>query len=99
VSGESDSLTGWVLAGIGGIMSTLLTGLVTLFRMRENENTKAIAELKEKATVLEERSEKCESDRAELSSSCAVLKTKMEFLEQRIAKIDSDGTKFSRETK
>jgi hypothetical protein len=95
VSDESTGLTGWVLAAMGAIVSTLLTGVVSLFKMRENENAKAIAELKQKAVVLEHRSEKCETDRAELSSSCAVLKTKMEFLELRIAKIDSDGTKYS----
>lgn len=76
-------------------MSTLLTGLVTLFRMRENENAKAIARLEEKVAITETKAEKCEQDRTVLYASCEVLKVKLETLEKRIESINVDGTQFS----
>lgn len=87
-------------------MSTLLTGLVTLFRMRENENakmiaelksesSKAITELKQEVAVTRAASEKCEQDRHELFTACELNKFEIKMLKEQIASIDKDGTKYS----
>jgi hypothetical protein len=87
-------------------VSTLLTGLVTLFRMRENENakmiaelksesSKAIVELKQEVAVTRAASEKCEQDRHELFTACELNKFEIKVLKDQIAAIDKDGTKFS----
>lgn len=92
----------WVLAGIGVIVSTLLTGVVSLFRMRETENAKQLDEHKSKIALLEIKSEKCEEQRAELNTKCEVnaqkityLTTEVSKLTEVISKIDRDGTKYS----
>ncbi len=87
-------------------MSTLLTGLVTLFRMRENENakliaelksesSKAILELKQEVAVTRAASEKCEQDRHELFTACELNKFEIKVLKEQIAKMDESGTKYS----
>jgi hypothetical protein len=96
VTSETNGLTGWVLAGIGAIVSTLLTGVVTLFRMRESENTAAIAKLEKSLTEVSSKADKCEEDRHVLFTSCEVLKIKLEVLEKRISSIDTNGTDFAR---
>lgn len=88
------------------MVSTLLTGLVTLFRMRENENakmiaelksesSKAITELKQEVAVTRAASEKCEQDRHELFTACELNKFEIKMLKEQIATIDKDGTKYS----
>ncbi len=76
-------------------MSVLAGAVATLFKMRENENSKAIARLEEKVAVTETKAEKCEQDRTVLYASCEVLKVKLETLEKRIESINVDGTQFS----
>ena len=85
---ETGGFTGWVLAGIGAIVSTLLTGVVTLFRMRENENSKAITKLETSLTHFSEKADKCEQDRHVLFTNCKVLETKMQMLDSRMSSID-----------
>jgi hypothetical protein len=77
--------TGWVLAGIGAIVSTLLTGVITLFRLRETENAKAISKLEITLEETMKRADKCEDDRTHLFSTCEVLKYKVETLEQKVS--------------
>lgn len=93
--GSDSGLIPWVLAGVGAIMSTLLTGVVALFRMRENENAKAIAELKESHAVVTAKADKCEEDRSKLFARCEVLEVKLKHVEDKLAKIDLEGTQFS----
>ena len=95
MSGDQSSITGWVLAGLGGIVSTLAATVAFLFKLRENENAKNIAELKSELHESSKRSEKCEDDRRILYTKCAVLESKIENLECKILKIDKDGTQFS----
>ena len=95
MSDETTSVTGWVLAGLGGIVSTLAATVAFLFKLRENENAKNIAELKNDLAESSKRSEKCEEDRGILYTKCAVLEAKIENLECKILKIDKDGTQFS----
>jgi len=96
MSSEANGLTGWVLAGIGAIVSTLLTGVVTLFRMRESENTAAIAKLEKSLAEVSDKADKCEEDRHLLFTSCEVMKIKLDVLEKRICSIDNNGTDFAR---
>ena len=85
---ENGGFTGWVLAGIGAIVSTLLTGVVTLFRMRENENAKAIIKLETSLSEVSNKADKCEEDRHILFTNCKVLETKMQMLDSRMSHID-----------
>ena len=96
MSGDQSSITGWVLAGLGGIVSTLAATVAFLFKLRENENSRNIAELKTELQESTKRSAKCEEDRIELYTKCAVLENKIDHLESKIAKIDTDGTKYSK---
>lgn len=81
----AEGFTGWVLAGIGAIVSTLLTGVITLFRLRETENAKAISKLEITLEETMKRADKCEDDRTHLFSTCEVLKYKVETLEQKVS--------------
>ena len=99
-SEESNGFTGWVLAGIGGIISTLLTALVSVIKVRENENAKAIKKLEDTNAKLEsnvqqisDKADKCETDRHQLFTNCKVMECKLDLLEKRIISIDSIGTK------
>lgn len=87
-------------------MSVLAGAVATLFRMRENENAKliaelksesgkAIAELKQEVAVTRAASEKCEQDRHELFTACELNKFEIKVLKEQIARMDNDGTKFS----
>ena len=96
MSEEANGLTGWVLAGIGAIVSTLLTGVVTLFRMRESENAQAISKLEHNLIAINGKADKCEEDRHSLFTSCEVLKIKLDVLEKRVSSIDNNGTDFAR---
>lgn len=96
MTSETNGFTGWVLAGIGAVVSTLLTGVVTLFRMRESENTAAIAKLEQSLTEVSDKADKCEEDRHLLFTSCEVLKIKLDLLEKRISSIDNNGTDYAR---
>ena len=96
MTAETNGLTGWVLAGIGAIVSTLLTGVVTLFRMRESENAQAITKLEQNLDAINSKADKCEADRHALFTSCELLKFKIDVLEKRVSSIDSNGTDFAR---
>lgn len=96
MTSETSGLTGWVLAGIGAIVSTLLTGVVTLFRMRESENAQAITKLEQNLATINGKADKCEEDRHLLFTSCEVMKIKLDVLEKRICSIDKNGTDFAR---
>lgn len=76
-------------------MSVLAGAVATLFKMRENENSKAIAELKQEVAVTKAASEKCEQDRHELFTACELNKFEIKVLKEQIARMDNDGTKFS----
>lgn len=76
-------------------MSVLAGAVATLFKMRENENSKAIAELKQEVAVTKAASEKCERDRHELFTACELNKFEIKVLKEQIAKMDEGGTKYS----
>ena len=106
MSTDNQSLFGWVLAGVGAVVSTLSAWVVILFRTRESENTKliaelksesskAITELKQEVAITRAASEKCEQDRHELFTACELNKFEIKVLKDQLAKMDQDGTKFS----
>lgn len=92
---DNSSLLGWVLAGVGGIMTVLAGAVARLFQMRESENSKAIAELKQEVAVTKEAAAKCERDREKLFAACEVNKVEIAHLKEKISSIDQEGTKFS----
>lgn len=84
---EGNGFTGWVLAGVGAVISTLLSGLIALFRIRESEITRNITKLELSLDETMKRADKCEDDRTHLFSTCEVLKYKVETLEQKVSKL------------
>jgi hypothetical protein len=99
-SDDTGGFTGWVLAGIGGIISTLMTALVSVIKVRENENAKAILKLEATNVKLEtslqtisDKADKCEADRHQLFTNCKVMECKLDLLEKRVISIDVIGTK------
>lgn len=92
---EINGIIPWALAGIGAIVSALLTGVVSLFRLRESENAKQITEHKQKIEHLEIKSDKCEEDRNKLFTQCELHTFEIKQLKEKISRIDIDGTKYS----
>ncbi len=84
---NDEGFTGWVLAGIGGVISTLLSGLIAIFRIRESEISRNITKLEAALDDTSKKADKCEEDRAHLFSTCEVLKYKVETLENKVAKL------------
>lgn len=93
---EQNSLTGWMLAGIATVIATLSSTVAWLFKLRENENTKRLADLTSEVAMISVKADKCEQERGELKIQCAVMQGKVSVLETRLSYIDSNGTKFSR---
>lgn len=90
-----DGLLGWVLAGIGAAMGTLVTTIATLWRVSEGKNAKAIEEQRSQiATVQTEIAVvrdnlktteaarlDCERDRARLTAKCEIFESRLSKLE------------------
>jgi hypothetical protein len=96
MNSEQNGLTGWVLAGVATSFATLSSVVAFLFKLRENENAKAILKLETSLQEVSDKAEKCETDRHLLFTSCEVLKIKLDVLEKRVCSIDSNGTDFAR---
>lgn len=92
----SESQTPWYVASASIIIATLSGALSYIFKLRENENTKRIDELKLLVTTIEQKSDKCEDERFHLFAKCEVLQTKVDMLEKKLESIDVDGTQYSR---
>jgi hypothetical protein len=84
VSTDQNSLLGWAIAGVTSVVSTLLGGLLAIFRLREGENSKRIEALETSVVEITEKADTCEEERGELRSKCAVLEFKVEQLENRM---------------
>ena len=80
--------TGWILAAIGTVVSTL-AGLVAFFYRQQITDYKANeTTLKSKVVELETRADKCEDDREELRVRHAVLENKHANLEERVSSLE-----------
>jgi len=95
LANEDETIIPWVLAGVGTIVSALLTGVVGLFRLRETENAKVLEEHKTKIAHLELKSDKCDEDRSKLFAQCEVNSFEIKSLKERITMIDANGTTYS----
>lgn len=82
--------TGWILAAIGTVVSTL-AGLVAMFYRQQITDYKANeSTLKSKVVELETRADKCEEDREALRVRHAVLENKHSNLEMRVADLEAN---------
>lgn len=85
---QETGLTGWILAGVGTVVSSL-AGIVAYFYKQQIADYKANeVTLKAKVIDLEARADKCEDDREELRIKHAVLETKHASLEMRVADLE-----------
>ncbi len=98
----SDSATPWYIAIGSTIITALSSALTYLFKLRENENSKRIDELKTEVKDIRSQADKCEDDRSKLFAQCQVFEYKVDTLEKSlkslgvdVKKIDVDGTKYS----
>jgi len=85
---EQAGLTGWILAGVATVVSTL-SGIVAYFYKQQITDHKSNeVMLKAKIVDLESRADKCEDDREELRIRHAVLENKHANLELRVADLE-----------
>lgn len=89
------SITGWFTAGVATVVASLSSVVAFLFKLRENENTKRITELKDEVQTISVKADKCEEERGELRTECVALRGKIDVLEVKLSRIDINGTKFS----
>jgi peptidoglycan hydrolase CwlO-like protein len=92
---EDTGITGWVLAGMATIVSTL-AGLVAMFyrqQIADYKDNEIKIETAHKVTEdhlskeleeLKTRADSCENDREELRIELAVLKTRISVIEKKI---------------
>jgi hypothetical protein len=80
---NSEGMLGWILAGVGTIVSTL-AGLVAFFyRQQINDHKDREAELSQRLDIVEKRADACENDREELRIKCAVIEARINALENK----------------
>lgn len=88
---ENTGFTGWVLAAIGTVVSTL-AGLVAMFYRQQINDYKSNESLLNKHVErLEKRADKCEEDRESLRIKYAVLEDRVSNLEVTKQNRDSIG--------
>jgi len=88
---ENTGFTGWVLAAIGTVVSTL-AGLVAMFyRQQINDYKSNESLLKHHVERIEKRADKCEEDRESLRIKYAVLEDRVSNLEVTKQNRDSIG--------
>jgi predicted nuclease with TOPRIM domain len=97
MSDEQTTFFSVVWAGVATVIAALSSALTYLFRLRENENSRNIAEIKEQNKKLEvqveairEKADQCEDDRSTLFSECSVLKFEVVSLKTKLASLGGD---------
>lgn len=85
------TLLAWVIAGVGAILTTLVSTVAYLFRKSEYDNAQAIKVLQSQnekqeayCNKLSDHIQNCENDRTKLFSQTAVLGSQVASLESRI---------------
>jgi cell division protein FtsB len=90
-----ESFFGWVLAGVGTVVATLVGTVTTLWRLNESKNAKAIEEqsrqlvsletqmklVKDHAAICETARIECLEDRARLAMKCEMFENRLTQLE------------------
>lgn len=102
MSNESTTFFSLVWAGVATVIAALSSALTYLFKLRENENSKRIDELKTEVRDIRSQADKCEDDRSHLFAKCQVFEVKVDTLEKSLKslgvdvnKMDVDGAKYS----
>jgi hypothetical protein len=102
MSNDSQAFFSWVLTGVAAVIAALSSALTYIFKLRENENSKRIDELKTEVKDIRSQADKCEDDRSELFAKCQLFEYKVNTLEKSlkslgvdVEKMDVDGTKYS----
>jgi uncharacterized protein YlxW (UPF0749 family) len=81
---ENEGLTGWILAGVGTIVSTL-AGLVAMFYRTQIADYKANESgLRVEVVELRKRADTCEEDREQLRIKVAVMDARLDKVEQEV---------------
>lgn len=85
---EQTGLTGWILAGVATVVSTLAGIVAYFYKQQITDYRSNETMLKAKVVDLESRADKCENDREELRIRHAVLENKHANLELRVADLE-----------
>lgn len=88
---ENTGLTGWVLAGIGTVVSTLCGIVAYFYRTQISDYRANESGMKAVIAALTIRADKCEDDREELRIKYAVLEQRVSDLEINKKNRDSIG--------
>lgn len=73
----SNSVIGWLLTGVAGVIATLAGAVAMLWKLNEQKNARDIAMLQGRCDELQRRCEQCERDREELRVRLAVLENRI----------------------
>lgn len=83
--------TGWVVAGVLAVVSTLTSAVAFLARMVESKNTEAIGELRQEVATVkgelgkcEEKHDECLRDREHIKVELAKVTAEVTFLKSHI---------------
>ena len=81
---ENNGFTGWILAGVGAIVSTL-AGVITMFYRTQISDYKTHAtELKIEIDKFQKRADQCEKDHTESKVRIAVLESRLAEVEKAL---------------
>lgn len=81
---EEQGITGWILAGVATIVSTL-AGLVAMFYRTQISDYKLNeSSLRSEVSELRKRADICEADRETLRIDLAVMKTRIDRVEKEV---------------
>ena len=88
MSGETDSFTGWVLAGVASIIATLSSTLGAFAY-------KVIGDYREEIKELKNHARDCEAKHFDLNGKYSAIEQELCFLRDQVKKIDKNGTQYS----
>lgn len=77
-------ITGWVLAGVGTVVTTLASLVAMFYRQQITDYKNAEADLKVEILELKKRADSCEDDREQLRINQARLEVRVATLEREI---------------
>lgn len=77
-------ITGWVLAGVGTIVTTLASLVAMFYRQQITDYKHTEAELRSEVGELKKRADTCEDDREQLRINQARLEVRVATLEREI---------------
>lgn len=81
---ESESIIGWVLAGVSSIIAALAGAVAWLGKSQIADYKSIIQECKTEIANLRKLSDICEQDRANIHSDLSVMKERVLWLEKQI---------------